>query len=387
MHRSAHTSPRHSTIIPAALALPLALPLALSLALHPTPAHAQSDSLGALRFFGTGVGPPAQQDRARIPIDDNLPGNASQPCDVGAASFTIDFWVRGSLAANTAASIGPGDAEFFDLRWIDGNIVVDRDIWGASDRDWGISFAAGRVRFGTGRGDASPLDSEHTIEGSVVVLSETWRHVAVVRDAATGRKLIYVDGVLDYQSPAARSRDNISYPDAGDPAPNTPWGPYIVLAAEKHDAGPAYPSFAGDLDEFRVWSRALSAADIALVAPRIVPPGSPIAVGLVGAFRFEEITGTTLTDSSGSGQLPGQLIANLPSNGQRTRRDDDPLAVAPVRAWCRADFTTDGVLTVQDIFDFLTAYFQSTPRADLNTSGTLTVQDIFDFLAAYFAGC
>jgi hypothetical protein len=44
-------------------------------------------------------------------------------------------------------------------------------------------------------------------------------------------------------------------------------------------------------------------------------------------------------------------------------------------------------VTVQDIFDFLAAYFAGDTRADFNGAGGITVQDIFDFLAAYFAGC
>ncbi len=54
---------------------------------------------------------------------------------------------------------------------------------------------------------------------------------------------------------------------------------------------------------------------------------------------------------------------------------------------CRADFNNAGGLTVQDIFDFLAAYFAGLPAADFNGAGGLTVQDIFDYLAAYFAGC
>lgn len=354
------------------------------------PAHAQGPpaSLRALRFFGTGVGPPGQQDRARIRIDDNLPGSASQPCDVGAGSFTIDFWVRGTLADNPSLpSPGPGDAEFFDFRWIDGNIVVDRDIWGASERDWGISIAGGRIRFGTGRADTAPLDAEHTIEGSVNVLTGSWRHVAVVRDRTTGRKSIFVDGVLDYQSPPNRSRDDISYPDAGDPAPNTPWGPYIVLGAEKHDAGAAYPSFAGFMDEVRIWSRTLTPDELALVRGRVVPIGSPIAQGLVGAFRFEEVSGIVLLDSSASGQISGQLVAGVPGNGERVRFADDPLHVAPVHAWCTADFNTDGARSIDDIFIYINAWFSSDPRCDVDGLPGLTIDDLFVFINIWFAGC
>ena len=54
---------------------------------------------------------------------------------------------------------------------------------------------------------------------------------------------------------------------------------------------------------------------------------------------------------------------------------------------CLADFNCSGAVTVQDIFDFLSAYFASDSAADINASGAVSVQDIFDYLAAYFAGC
>lgn len=55
---------------------------------------------------------------------------------------------------------------------------------------------------------------------------------------------------------------------------------------------------------------------------------------------------------------------------------------------CAADFNQSGPpATVQDIFDYLAAYFAELPAADFNGVGGLTVQDLFDFLAAYFAGC
>lgn len=54
---------------------------------------------------------------------------------------------------------------------------------------------------------------------------------------------------------------------------------------------------------------------------------------------------------------------------------------------CAADFNGVGSVSVQDIFDFLAAWFAALPDADVNGTGTVTVQDIFDFLAAWFAGC
>ncbi len=54
---------------------------------------------------------------------------------------------------------------------------------------------------------------------------------------------------------------------------------------------------------------------------------------------------------------------------------------------CAADFNGVGGLTVQDIFDYLNAWFAGLPSADFNHVNGITVQDIFDFLVAWFAGC
>ncbi len=62
-------------------------------------------------------------------------------------------------------------------------------------------------------------------------------------------------------------------------------------------------------------------------------------------------------------------------------------AAVNINGPCPGDFNGVGGLTVQDIFDFLAAYFSNDPRADVNSVGGITVQDIFDFLAQYFQGC
>ena len=54
---------------------------------------------------------------------------------------------------------------------------------------------------------------------------------------------------------------------------------------------------------------------------------------------------------------------------------------------CPADFNGANGVTVQDIFDFLSAWFAGLPTADSNGANGVTVQDIFDFLSAWFAGC
>ena len=54
---------------------------------------------------------------------------------------------------------------------------------------------------------------------------------------------------------------------------------------------------------------------------------------------------------------------------------------------CGADYNASGTATVQDIFDFLSAWFAGEANADFTGDSGITVQDIFDFLAAWFAGC
>ncbi|MCG8458468.1 MAG: LamG domain-containing protein, partial [Holophagales bacterium] len=179
----------YSVVLPCAALL-------VAVSFVPTPADAQL-SQGALRFYGTGVGPPGQQDRALLAVDDNAPGpDASTPVDLGQGSFTIELWLRGQLADNPTGNSG-GDVEVFDYTWIEGDIVLDRDVWCGTERAYGVSLAGGLVRFGTGSGDGPVFDSTHTMEGSEQVLDGQWHHVAVVRDADTGIKRIYVDGVLD----------------------------------------------------------------------------------------------------------------------------------------------------------------------------------------------
>lgn len=52
---------------------------------------------------------------------------------------------------------------------------------------------------------------------------------------------------------------------------------------------------------------------------------------------------------------------------------------------CSADFNGTGIVSVQDLFDYLAAYFNGT--TDSNGLGTVSAHDIFVFMQAYFAGC
>jgi hypothetical protein len=83
------------------------------------------------------------------------------------------------------------------------------------------------------------------------------------------------------------------------------------------------------------------------------------------------------------------VAAGAPSAAELSAQED---AVAWVQAHrvpqlCPADYNGDGIVGVQDIFDFLNDWFAGELDADANLSCTLEVQDIFDYLNAWFVGC
>jgi len=59
------------------------------------------------------------------------------------------------------------------------------------------------------------------------------------------------------------------------------------------------------------------------------------------------------------------------------------LSAAGTRLRCPCDWNQSGNVSLQDIFDFLAAYFGG--NADYNGVSGTTVQDVFDFLGCYFS--
>ena len=85
--------------------------------------------------------------------------------------------------------------------------------------------------------------------------------------------------------------------------------------------------------------------------------------------------------------LPSQSAAYVFYSRTFTAAANHPLLTLTAIPICPPDFNHSGTLTVQDIFDFLSAWFGGSPAADFNHVNGLTVQDIFDFLGAWFIGC
>lgn len=54
---------------------------------------------------------------------------------------------------------------------------------------------------------------------------------------------------------------------------------------------------------------------------------------------------------------------------------------------CLADFNRDNSVTLQDLFEYMDAWFAAAPDADVNNDQAVTLQDLFDFLDLWFVGC
>jgi hypothetical protein len=268
---------------------------------------AHAFSTASVRFHGTG-GDPAV-DRIKVRIDPPV------AADVGAGDFTIELWIRGTLADNVTPTGGYRDgdaAETESVDWIYGNIFVDRDIYGGGP-DFGMSIhrdgGRGVLRFGT---EGASGGTAHTLQGSAPVLDGAWHHVAFVRERTSGVKRIYVDGVLDVASSPNASTSDLSYPDAR--ATDYPDSdPFLVFGAEKHGLPGTgdFPSFDGFVDEIRVWSVARTAGELSAAMAETLAPDTP---GLVLYLRLEEGSGQTLADTVGGDAAT--LFAGVAGNGE-----------------------------------------------------------------------
>jgi hypothetical protein len=242
----------------------------------------------SLRFYGFGAD---DVDRVKIRID-----APETPADIGATDFTIEWWMKANPGENTAGAIGAGG-----YNWISGNIILDRDVYGSGDYgDFGVSLGAERVAFGVGT-----ASGDHTIVGARNVADGIWHHVAVTRSRSDGRMQIFVDGALDASGTGPlgdasyRNNRSTSWPQSD---------PFLVIGAEKHDAGPAYPSYSGWVDELRISRVVRYGTTFARPAAPFVSDSSTAAL-----YHFDEGAGDIVTDSSGGSSHGTRRFGGAPA--------------------------------------------------------------------------
>ncbi len=176
----------------------------------------------------------------------------------GLHDFTISAWVNPS--ANTAWSrvfdFGTGTNDYMFLT---------------------LSAGGGPIRFAI---TTSGNGAEQQINGPGNLPLNTWSHVAVTLSGNTGT--LYVNG-----QPAG-TNTNLTLTPAELGATSQNWIGRSQFGGD--------PFLAGTVDDFQVYDRALSAADIAALA------GGQPGAGDVASYKFDEDSGETALDSSGNGR-------------------------------------------------------------------------------------
>jgi hypothetical protein len=261
-----------------------------------TPTSTPVGNTCSLRFYGTGSG---DIDRLKIPM--STPLDVSLPVNIGAADFTLEFWLRFSSGENNSGSCTEGNDT-----WIYGNIIFDRDIFGVPDYgDFGVSLYGGQIAFGVHNGT-----SGLTICGNTILHANTWHHIAVTR-RINGEMRIFVNGVLDRQ--ASGPIGDISYRVGRSITNGWVNEPFLVIGAEKHDFDPnTYPSFSGWIDEVRI-------SNLARYSSNFTPPNTPFTsdINTLGLYHLDEGGGIIVLDVSGASGGPshGERRIGGPNNG------------------------------------------------------------------------
>ncbi|MCU0482372.1 MAG: LamG domain-containing protein, partial [Anaerolineae bacterium] len=261
----------------------------------------------SLRFLGYGFN---DLGRVKIPIHPHRPadigGDPTRPSESG--DFTIEFWIKASPGANTSGTCTEGTDT-----WINGNIIIDRDLFGnLSYGDYGVSLYGNKIAFGVNNGSSAT-----TICGGTFVANGFWRHIAVTRQASTGNMRIFIDGTQVAQ--ATGPTGNLSYDDTrsisnlcgsggNQPCNNEP---FIVLGAEKHDYDPAtYPPYNGFFDELRISNTVRYSANF-------TRPSAPFTTdaNTVALYHFDEGVGNSIADSSGNANTATRFANDQTNTG------------------------------------------------------------------------
>ncbi len=107
----------------------------------------------------------------------------------------------------------------------------------------------------------------------------------------------------------------------------------------------------------------------------------------VDAGRNASVPSGVLTDLAGENRFVNDPATADTGSGSAPLVDMGAYEFQGGAPACAADFNGVNGVTVQDIFDFLTAWLAGNPSANFNQVNGVTVQDIFDFLTAWLAGC
>jgi hypothetical protein len=234
-------------------------------------------SPGSLRFFNSHT---TNADRVEIRIDPNV------PADIGAGSFTIDFWFRVAGAGTQP----PATCQTGRDGWKSGMIILDRDrMADGPNGEFGLSVFANGVAFGLSQGT-----SGIGICGSTA-LTTGWHHVAVTRDAGTRAVTLYLDGVMN--GTATGPAGDVSFQNGSTGAAKDP---FLVIGANKFEQANLV-DLNGFVDELRISTVVRYTADFMPETQAYASADADTAA----LYHFNDAGGTVLGDERG--MSPGDI--------------------------------------------------------------------------------
>jgi hypothetical protein len=168
------------------------------------------------------------------------------------SDFTVEYWMKTS-------STGPGNNS---TQWYGGNGIVDAEVAGGTT-DWGTSLTGSYLAFGIGNPDI-------TIHSTSTVNTGNWVHVAATWKQSTGNMILYINGVQEATSTGSTALRV---------AP-----PRIMLGQLQTNI----QSFAGTIDELRIWNVVRTQADIQAYMYNEIDPNSSAANNLLAYYTFNQ---------------------------------------------------------------------------------------------------
>jgi hypothetical protein len=266
----------------------------------------------------------------------------------GALYFPSDLAVQSSVVVKADERLSVTDSLTIE-GWINVSSATDK-IQGVitKGQSWGLLLGPdGKLNFRTRSGSVFA-----SLMSKAPIVSNRWHHVAAVFGG--GRKLLYIDGVLDQSA-------NFTGPLEVEPLQR-------VVFSGNSDTGSGQVHFHGRMDGIRIWSDARTQAEILAEMSRDLRGNEP---GLIGDWRFDGGDGHDSSWNFLDGQLVGQPSAFAPLSVDGlpfALPPDGALALNFNRNSSTTDFVTVGTGTQFDFKSRMTAetwiFIDQVPAAD-----------------------
>ena len=215
---------------------------------------------------------------------------------LGATNFTVETWfVRSGAGIGTSTGTGGfSNTSAIPL------VTKGRSQADANNQDanyfLGIHATSGRLIADFEEGATGPTPGlNHPLTGGTTVTQNVWHHAAVTYDGLSMK--LYLDGVLDGTLVVSTTTP---VPPRNDSAQ------WAALGTAMNTTGAPAGFFAGTMDESRIWNVARTQAQVQSTKDSQI--SAPTA-GLIGRWGYNEGSGSSVADSSGSG-VTGTVVGN-----------------------------------------------------------------------------